>query len=238
MTGKNIDKIEILNKDNVLVFNNNIMKIFNISKSKFLNKEYIVKGKNINDDVIYVYLSDDKKLLSVAYYSNNMKFYKTSEVFKNFINTNSNNNSNNMVLQENKKIVEKVTQQVVKPKVIIKKIIVEKKVKDTENKKPTLTIYASKIEGETPLTVNFKFLANDEDGKIASYYVNFAGQEIMHKGNPTKSFNYTFKNAGKYKIIVAVKDNKGAITTKQVTITVKPKHEESFQDYKRSLMGQ
>jgi hypothetical protein len=249
-TENNIAGFRILDNKHIATFIYNYkMKIFDIDKNDFLNKEYLFKGESGNDAMNNFDLSDDKKFLAVAYKSKNMKFYKTSDVFKNFI-TEISNSSNNSISKETtqeiqnniseKETSSKVVEQ--KPKVIIKKEIVEKvvvkKVKEHENKKPTLTIYASQTEGEAPLTVNFKFVANDEDGKIAFYYVNFAGQEIMHKGNPTKSFNYTFKNAGKYKIMVAVKDNKGAITTKQVTINVKPKHEENFEDYKRSLMGQ
>lgn len=243
-TKNNIAGIEILDNKHIATFIYNYkMKIFDINKNNFLNKEYILKGESSNDYIESVDLSDDKILLAIAYNSKNMKLYKTSEIFKNFMTENDNLNNKISQVEEPKK-EEKVNPQIVepKPKVIIKKEIVEKvvvkKIKEHENKKPTLYIYASQTEGNAPLTVNFKFVANDEDGKIASYYVNFAGKEIIHKGNPTKSFNYTFKNAGKYKIMVAVKDNKGAITTKQVTINVKPKHEENFEDYKRSLMGQ
>jgi len=128
--------------------------------------------------------------------------------------------------------------EIVKPKeeiAVSNKIANNNVVVKKENKKPFLKFYTSTANGFVPLKVNFKILCNDSDGKIVSYYMNFAGKEKIGKGDPNgKSFSYTFKRPGEYNIMFAVKDNQNAITTSEVKIKVR---EESFEDYKKSLMG-
>ena len=243
-----IDKIVVLDNNNVLIFDDNKkIRVFNVPKLAFLNKDYLI---NENANVSDISLSKDGKFLAVVYGNINMKFYdvskflninnqlKLNNVLKN---TKSETNSQTNKVEVKKAEIKKVeikksqtTPQSVQPKVIIKKEIVEKKVyvQSKTNKKPTVEIYASKTEGIVPLKVDFKFIANDEDGKIVSYYLNFAGKEIMHKGNPSKSFTYTFRNAGKYNIMIAVKDNKGAVATKKITINAR---EESFDDFQKGM---
>jgi WD40 repeat protein len=213
-----IDRIDVLDKDNILIIKNYKIKIFNTKKLKFLDKIYIIKGESSNDRINDVCLSNDKTLLAVAYKSNNMKLFDTSKAFNIKI-----NNSNS--------ITKKETSTIYNTNIKSEKNIIK------ENKKPTLFIYASQTEGTVPLKVHFKFLANDEDGKIASYYLNFIGKEFLGKGNPSKSFTYIFRRPGKYKIMVAVKDNKGAITKKEITITAKEQPIETFEDYKRKMFG-
>ena len=215
---KNLDNFVKLDKNNDLLANDNILKIFNFTTSKFIKK--YVDSTEKNKNVVAMDLSDNHQLLAVAYGDENIQIYKTNFPKLNVA----------MQTTTNK------PKTIIKEKVITKVKVVEKKVyvDSHKNIKPTLEIYASKTEGFIPLKVDFKIIANDEDGKIISYYINFAGKEVMAKGNPTKPFSYTFDKPGIYKIMVAVKDNKSAITTKQITIKAR---EESFEDYKKGLIG-
>jgi len=209
-----IRSFNIIDSNNVLILDDNKGFLYNFNSKKPLKKYILSENSNISDSII------KNHYLGVAY-------DKNSYLYKIDLKTKQTQNTQISKLQ---------TQQKVEPKVIIKEKIVEKKVyvDSHKNIKPTLEIYASKTEGFIPLKVDFKIIANDEDGKIISYYINFAGKEIVSKGNPTKPFSYTFENPGIYKIMVAVKDNKGAITTKQITIKAR---EENFNDFKKGLIG-
>jgi PKD repeat protein len=211
-----IDAVDILDKDNILIFTKNKIKIFNLKKLSFLDKIFIAIGESLNDEIVNFYLSKDKTLLAVAYKNRNVKLFDTSKAF----------NLNN--IKSSKKVVIKSSDVNTKNNDKDKKIT---------NKKPRLFIYASQTKGTAPLKVYFKFLSDDEDGKVISYYVNFLGKEFLGRGDLNKSFVYTFRKAGEYKIMVAVKDDKGAITEKQITINVKEKPEETFEDYKREILG-
>jgi DNA-binding beta-propeller fold protein YncE len=215
-----MDRIDLLDKEHVLVFYNDKIKIFDLKKLKFLDKIYVIKGEYQNDKIKDVYLSKDKKLLAVAYSSRNMKLFDASELLS-FSNSNKKLNVSKVEQKENKETPKPVMNT---PKIV-------------ENKKPQLLIYASQTEGYAPLKVYFKFLSNDEDGKVVAFYVNFLGKEFVGKGDLNKSFAYTFRRPGKYRIMVAVKDNKGAITEKKVLIDVKEKPEESFDEFKKRMLG-
>ncbi len=218
---KNLDYFKVVTSNELLLADNNLAWIYNLSTQKIEKKFNLSENTNIDSIV----LKDG--YLSVAYNDNNAYLYKVDK---------------DLSLPTNIAIQSKITKQTPTPKVITKTVtkvvtkVVEKKVyvKQKTNIKPTLEFFASTSSGYAPLTVKFKILANDEDGKIVSYYMNFAGKEILKKGNPTKTFSYTFDNAGNYNIMVAVKDNNGAITTKKLTIKVK---EESFNDFKKNMMG-
>jgi len=217
---KGVDDMINLDSNDELIAKGDNLRIFNFNNHKFIIK-YPLKNKkytHIND----MDLSNNHQLLAIAY-NKNVKLYKT-----NFPKIKTSN-----IVVSTPPITKTSISQ---PQVIIKEKIVEKKVyiNNKHNIKPTVEIYASQTSGIVPLKVNFRIIANDEDGKIVSYYINFAGKEVMAKGNPTKPFNYTFQNAGNYKIMVAVKDNKGAITTKQIIIKAR---EESFKDFEKDLLG-
>ena len=223
---KALDNFVTLDTNNDLIANDNTLKIFNFTDNKFIKK--YVDSTEKNKNVVVMDLSDNHQILAVGYSDENIKIYKTNFPKLNVAQT----TTNEITTTKPKTIIkEKI---VTKVKVVEK--VVEKKVyvKNKTNKKPTVEIYASQTNGIVPLKVNFKIIANDEDGKIISYYINFAGQEAVGKGNPTKPFSYTFKNPGSYKVMVAVKDNKGTITTKQIIIKAR---EESFKDFERDLMG-
>jgi WD40 repeat protein len=217
---KYLDSFVNLDKNNDLLANNNILTIFNFKTKKFLKK--FVDSTEKNKDVVAMELSDNHQTLAVGYSDENIKIYKT-----NFTKIDTPITIPTTTKQPKPQIKEKV---VTKIKVVEKKVYVQNKT----NKKPTVEIYASQTDGIVPLTVSFKIIANDEDGKIVSYYINFAGEEVLGKGNPTKPFNYTFTKPGKYQIMVAVKDNNGAIATKKITIKTR---EESFEDFKKNIIG-
>ena len=211
-----IDTFNIIDINNVLIFNNNKLYLYNFNSNKPL-KKYILSN-NSNDNITSSIIKNN--YLAIAYYTNSylykVNFFSKQPQIKQEIST--------------KKITIPQTKIIVKEKIVEKKVYIKPK----QNIKPTVEIYASQTSGVAPLKVNFKIIANDEDGKIVSYYINLAGQEAMSKGNPTKPFSYTFNKPGNYQIMVAVKDNKNAIATKKVIIKVR---EESFEDYKKNLLG-
>jgi len=212
-----IRSFNIIDSNKVLILDDNKAFLYNFNSNKPLKKYILSENSNISDSII------KNHYLGVAY-------DKNSYLYKIDLKTTQTKQTQNTQISKLK------PQQKVEPKVIIKEKIVEKKVyvNSHKNIKPTVDIFASQTEGISPLKVNFKIIANDEDGKIVSYYINLAGKEAIGKGNPKKSFSYTFTHPGKYKIMVAVKDNKNAIATKKIIINVK---EESFEDYKKGLMG-
>jgi len=215
-----IDNFNIIDSNNVLILDDNKAFLYNFSSKKPLKKYILSENSEISDSVI------KNNYLGVAY-------YKNSYLYK----INLGNSSTTQTNSTQKAQISKIEiKQKIEPKIIIKEKIVEKKVyvKPKTNIKPSVQIYASQTSGIVPLKVNFKIIANDEDGTISSYYINLAGKETMAKGNPTKSFSHTFNNPGKFKIMVAVKDNQGAVATKQITIKVR---EETFEDYKKRMMG-
>ena len=217
-----------IDNNRILIAKDNKLKVYNTKLHKFT--KLLITDSNTNNHIKTLKLSNDKSYLVITYQNKDIKIFDTKSIFepqpKAQILTPPS-------LEQKTKVITKIIE---KPVIVEKKVVVEKKVyvDSHKNIKPTVEIYASQTNGIVPFTVNFKIIANDEDGKIVSYYINFAGQEAMAKGNPKKSFNYTFDKPGIYKIMVAVKDNKGAIATKKITIKAR---EESFEDYKKGLMG-
>ena len=220
-----IDFLKALNDRYVLVFNDNIVRIFDVKNKKLLDKEFILKNR---DDVSNVKILENKMLVYNRY-RDNAYLYDISPILD-YLKINKQVSKKAEIKETTKTDVKK--QEIATPKHINK--IEDNKI-SKENKKPFLKFYASTTEGYAPLKVDFKVLCNDEDGKIVSYYVNIAGKEKIGKGNPNeKSFSYTFTKPGEYNIMFAIKDDKGAITTSEIKIKVR---EESFEDYKKSLMG-
>ena len=222
---ENIDYIYSLNSKYALVFNKNKIRVFDIKNKKLLKKEFILKT---NEPIKEVRILKNKMLISNRYIDN-AYLYDISPIL-NYLKINT--NSKDMVSTQIE--VKKVKAAEVKPKEVTvsnnKDAVIKK-----ANQKPFLKFYVSTTNGFAPLKVDFKILCNDSDGKIVAYYMNFAGKEKIGKGNPNgKSFSYTFRKPGEYNIMFAVKDNQNAITTSEVKIRVR---EESFEDYKKSLIG-
>ena len=217
------DTATALNSNNILIGKNNTLDIFNLTLHKFI-AEFTTKDSNKIQELD---LSNNKQLLAITH-EKDVKIYNTAKLLSKY--------NTNKTISTKSTLPAITTPPVPEVKIVEKKVVIEKKVyvDSHKNIKPTVEIFASQTTGYAPLKVTFKIIANDEDGKISSYYINFAGKEAMAKGNPTKSFNYTFENPGNYNIMVAVKDNKGAIATKKITIKVK---EESFNDFKKGLIG-
>jgi len=221
-----IDKVIRLNNQYMLVLYHNTATIFDTKNKKFLPKIFMLNNTP-NEEINNVDLNNNILILTFEYsHSNSAYIYDITPILK-YININHSQKIDNKRLDTNP------TNN--KSKTIIKTKIIEKKIYIKENKKPNLVVYASQTTGYAPLEVKFKILASDEDGKIIAYYINFAGKELLKKGSPDgKTFKYVFTQPGEYKILVAVKDDKGAITKQILTIKVK---EESFEEYKKHLLG-
>jgi len=230
---ENIDYIYVLNFRYALVFNKNKIRVFDIKNKKLLKKEFILKTKESIKEVRVL----KNKILISNRYGTNAYLYDISSIL-NYLKINIKHNFVKNIIPT-KKTKEIKAKKIIK---ITKKITVSNKTnKDNNivvkkvNKKPFLKFYASNTNGVAPLKVDFKILCNDSDGKIIAYYMNFAGKEEIGKGDPNgKSFSYTFRIPGEYNIMFAVKDNQNAISTSEIKIRVR---EESFEDYKKSLIG-
>jgi len=225
---ENINGIYILNSKYALIFNKDKIRVFNIKNQKLLKKEFILKT---NAQISGIRVLKNKMLIYNKY-GTDVYLYDILPILA-YLKINNNQKPS----LKNKVSTPAKLKEIAKPKEIVianntnKQDVVAKK----ENKKPFLKFYASTTNGFAPLKVDFKILCNDSDGKIIAYYMNFAGKEKIGKGNPDgKSFSYTFRKPGEYNIMFAVKDNKNAITTSEIKIKVR---EESFEDYKKSLMG-
>ena len=231
---ENIDDIYVLNSKYALVFNKNKIRVFDIKNQKLLKKEFLLR---INDNIDGVRILANKMLVYHRY-GTNVYLYDISTILE-YLKINIKHNPAESIISTKDKAKEIKVKKIIKT---TKKITVSNNTnKDNnavvkqENEKPFLKFYASTTNGFAPLKVDFKILCNDSDGKIVAYYMNFAGKEKIGKGNPNgKSFSYTFRKPGEYNIMFAVKDNQNAITTSEVKIKVR---EESFEDYKKSLMG-
>jgi len=215
-----IDAFKVLTPNTIFAANDDEGFIYDFKTNKIITKYKLSQKDNITT------IDINNGLLAVGYPHN-------SYVYNTNLKTNTITSQKNTTTPTTPKVITKVVE---KPVIVEKKVVVEKKVyvESHKNIKPTVDIFASKTTGYAPLNVKFKIIANDEDGKIVSYYINLAGKEAIGKGNPKKSFSYTFSHPGNYNIMIAVKDNKGAIATKKITIKVR---EESFEDYKKGLMG-
>ena len=234
---KDIDKIKVINKNFALIFDNNKIRIFDIKNKKILTNEFTLQTAP-NRDLNKMALKNNNLIVG---YGDDAFIYNIASIMQSIgiINTNIPQISQKQIKtpQINLPKIKQEVKSEIKPKVVVKEKIVEKKiyVTKTQNKAPNLVVYASKTSGYVPLKVDFKILASDEDGKVVFYYMNFAGKEIMKKGSPDgKTLSYTFTTPGEYNVLVAIKDNNGAITKKQITIKVR---EETFEDYKKSIIG-
>ena len=89
-----------------------------------------------------------------------------------------------------------------------------------DNTAPVARVVASVTSGRAPLTVNFDASASfDREGDTMSFSWAFAD------GSPSASgmtVSHTFSRPGRYPVVVAVTDAKGAVGTAIVTITVDP----------------
>jgi len=227
-------------KYNFILFDDGNAKLFNLKLNKVL-KEFFARGKSKDDGFTSVFLSNGS-MIATGYEKGDMKIYPAGSFLYKASNhkTLGENSSDSGVLDnavsddsalkslpvDNGKNIER------KPEVITKTIIIKEEKK--KNMKPFLQIYASKTSGYIPLDVSFKIIANDEDGEIKAYYLNIAGKEFIGKGTPMKVFPFTFDKPGLFKVMASVKDNKNAVSTKEISIKVR---EESFDDFKNNVFG-
>ncbi|MCJ7570626.1 MAG: PKD domain-containing protein [Candidatus Thermoplasmatota archaeon] len=84
-----------------------------------------------------------------------------------------------------------------------------------KNDPPTLSVYASPNKGYQPCDVDFYITANDIDGNIASYYIDFGDGTYSTEKNPSHTYY-----AGDYTAVITVIDNHGAKTTEEVNIKI------------------
>jgi PKD repeat protein len=85
-----------------------------------------------------------------------------------------------------------------------------------KNNPPTLTVIANPTSGYQPLTVNFQITANDSDGSIQSYYIDYGDGTHSNETN----IDHTYHTVGVYTCAIIVTDDKGSTTNKSITITV------------------
>lgn len=202
--------------------------LFDFNQNK-ITKEFAAKGENIDDKFTAADLSKDKTLIAVGHKKGNIKLYSTEKFFT----------IEPLPVTKDEKIektiIIKKEQEATKEEPIVLKEKQEAiKEEPKKNIKPELSIYASKKSGYAPLDVNFKIIANDEDGQITEYYLNIDGKEFSGKGNPLKVFNFTFDKPGKFNVIASVKDDQNAVVTKEITINVR---KETFEDFKKKVLG-
>jgi len=216
---------KLKSSSNALIISNDIalIRLLDLSTNKIIKKAKIDSYNSVYNGIK---TSNDNSLIAIGFQNGNFKLYKTNGFLT--ISKQIQKESSPRTIDKNK-IVYK-DRIVEKEKVVYRdKIIVKEVEKKQQNKAPTLILEASVLEGVIPLKVNFTILAND-DKKVTQYYINLAGKETIGKGTPPTTLNKTFHTAGTYKIIVAVKDAQGAMTTK--SLVIKPR-EQTFSDYKK-----
>ena len=84
------------------------------------------------------------------------------------------------------------------------------------NHAPTVSITTSRIQGSSPLEIQFKAVASDPDGTIASYKWNFGDGE----SGSGEAISHTFSGSGLYNVTLTVTDNKGKVSTASTTVDV------------------
>lgn len=85
------------------------------------------------------------------------------------------------------------------------------------NRRPIVTMSGSPLSGLAPLTVNFSSVGtNDPDGNPITYLWNFGDGSGSALANPSHVFTVN----GTYNTVLTVRDNKGGVETKSVTVTV------------------
>lgn len=84
------------------------------------------------------------------------------------------------------------------------------------NQPPQVSVSASPLSGQAPLTVGFNANASDPDGYIASYTWSFGDGQYAYEASPV----HTYQSTGAYMATATVTDNAGAIASASVTINV------------------
>lgn len=87
---------------------------------------------------------------------------------------------------------------------------------EKKNNPPTLTVIANPTSGYQPLNVNFQITANDSDGSIQSYYIDYGDGTDSNETNIT----HTYQKVGVYTCRIMVTDDESSTTNKSITITV------------------
>ncbi len=90
-----------------------------------------------------------------------------------------------------------------------------------ENIKPKITLIDAPDKAVVDEEVSLKIEANDPDGNIVQYQVDFGDGTL--ETNDTFAFAHVYTEAGEYTIKVTVKDDIGDITVKEKKITVEKK---------------
>jgi glucose/arabinose dehydrogenase len=85
------------------------------------------------------------------------------------------------------------------------------------NRRPIVAMSGSPLSGLAPLTVNFSSAGtNDPDGNPITYLWNFGDGSGSSIANPS----HVFTQNGIYNTVLTVRDNKGGVETKSITVTV------------------
>ena len=91
---------------------------------------------------------------------------------------------------------------------------------DGPNQAPAATLASDVAGGPAPLDVRFSHAANDPDGVVASYTLDFGdGESVSGAALPTGT-THTYDADGSYTATLTVTDNEGASAEASVTITV------------------
>ena len=196
------------------------LNMFDLETKKIIKTVQLDYRNISNNDLLF---SEDNSLLAVGSYNGSFKIYKT----RNLIDSVHTIHTVPPVAVKHLSVIKE--KQVKKETPIVVATPTKKKEIQKRYIKPTLEIDASTTQGVIPLKVVFTILANIPDG-IESYYINLAGQEKMARGKPPMSITKVFQESGTFKVLVAIKDKKGNIIKKDITITPR---EETFSDYKR-----
>lgn len=96
-----------------------------------------------------------------------------------------------------------------------------------------ITIVASVTEGIAPLDVTF-LLNSARPEMVATTYSNIANKEQLYQGIPL-AIKHTFTQPGKHSAVFAFRTAEGKIVKDSVLIDVR---KESFEDYKKRILGQ
>jgi len=84
------------------------------------------------------------------------------------------------------------------------------------NRPPTVDIEADPRTGDAPLEVQFRAIAADEDGTIASYHWDFGDRTVSEEQDPLKVFEFE----GDYTVTLTVTDNSGEAATATTLVAV------------------
>jgi len=97
------------------------------------------------------------------------------------------------------------------------------------NTPPQVTLSATPTSGTTPLTVDFRANASDQDGSIVSYEWDLNGDGSFERNTGTSPLtSYTYNNSGTVNVTVRVTDDQGATAVANVTIHVSPNNAPSI----------